>query len=142
MELEWQYNNLTFTEDMIGDNYGFVYIITNTSTNKKYIGKKFFYSMKTKTVKGRKKRSKVFSDWKSYYGSNQVVKDEVSQYGKESFKREIIHLCLSKGECNYMEAKEQFDKDVLRKPDEYYNHWIMVRVQRSHLKNFLTSDSK
>lgn len=140
--LEWYYNNEVFTEEMIGDNYGFVYLITNISNNKKYIGKKFFYSMRSKTVNGKKKRSKVFSDWKSYYGSNQILKDEVSQNGKETFKREIIHLCLSKGECNYMEAKEQFVKDVLRKPDEYYNHWIMVRVQRSHLKYTLTSDTE
>ena len=140
MGLDWQYNNLTFNEDMIGDHYGFVYMITNLSTNKKYIGKKFFYSTKTKQVKGKKKREKVSSDWKSYYGSNQTLKDDVSLLGKENFKREIIHLCLSKGECNYMEAYEQFTNNVLRKPDEYYNHWIMVRVQRSHLKNFLTSD--
>lgn len=140
--LEWQYNNETFTEEMIGDNYGFVYLITNLSTNKKYIGKKFFYSTKTKQVKGKKKRTKVFSDWQSYYGSNQILKEEVAESGKESFKREILHLCLSKGECNYMEAKEQFVNDVLRKPNEYYNHWIMVRVQRSHLKNILTSDAE
>jgi hypothetical protein len=140
--LEWYYNNEVFTEEMIGDNYGFVYLITNISNNKKYIGKKFFYSMRSKTVKGKKKRSKVFSDWKSYYGSNQILKDEVSEKGKETFKREIIHLCLSKGECNYMEAREQFIKDVLRKPDEYYNHWIMVRVQRSHLKYTLTNDAE
>lgn len=141
MELDWQYNNQTFTEDMIGDNYGFVYIITNLSNNKKYIGKKFFYSTKTRQVKGKKKREKVFSDWKSYYGSNQVLKEECISLGKENFKREIIHLCLSKGECNYMEAYEQFVNDVLRKPDEYYNHWIMVRVQRSHLKKFLTNEA-
>ena len=140
MELDWQYNNLTFTEDMIGDYYGFVYMITNLSNNKKYIGKKFFYSTKTRQVKGKKKREKVFSDWKSYYGSNQTLKDDITLLGKENFNREIIHLCLSKGECNYMEAYEQFTNDVLRKPTEYYNHWIMVRVQRSHLKKFLTSD--
>lgn len=142
MDIEWQYNNQTFTEDMIGDNYGFVYIITNLSTNKKYIGKKFFYSTKTKQVKGKKKKEKVFSDWQSYYGSNQVLKEDVVSLGKDNFKREIIHLCLSKGECNYMEAYEQFVNDILRKPHEYYNHWIMVRVQRSHLKKFLTEDTK
>ena len=142
MDIEWQYNNQTFTENMIGDNYGFVYIITNLSTNKKYIGKKFFYSTKTKQVKGKKKKEKVFSDWQSYYGSNQVLKEDVVSLGKDNFKREIIHLCLSKGECNYMEAYEQFVNDILRKPHEYYNHWIMVRVQRSHLKKFLTEDTK
>lgn len=140
MALDWQYNNQNFNEDMIGDYYGFTYVITNLTNNKKYIGKKFFYSTKTRQVKGKKKREKVFSDWKSYYGSNQHLKDDVAKLGKEHFKREIIHLCLSKGECNYTEAKEQFVHDVLRKPDEFYNTWIMVRVNRSHLKNILTNE--
>jgi len=137
MALEWTYNKEVFTEDLVSENYGFIYIITNLSTNKKYIGKKFFYSTKTKQVKGKKKRMKVQSDWKSYYGSNQDLKDEVKELGKDLFTREIIHLCLSKGECNYMEAREQFVQDVLRKPNEFYNHWIMVRVHRNHLKILL-----
>jgi len=43
MGINWTYKSEDFTEDLIGDNYGFVYIITNQVTNKKYIGKKFFY---------------------------------------------------------------------------------------------------
>jgi hypothetical protein len=133
MALEWKYNNEIFTEEMIGDNYGFVYIITNNSTNKKYIGKKFFYSTKTKQVKGKRKRIKVSSDWQSYYGSNEVLKGDVKLLGEENFTREIIHLCKSKGVCGYLEAKEQFIRNVLE-TDDYYNTWIMVRVRKSHLK--------
>lgn len=133
MALEWKYNNEIFTEEMIGDNYGFVYIITNNSTNKKYIGKKFFYSTKTKQVKGKRKRIKVSSDWQSYYGSNEVLKGDVKLLGEENFTREIIHLCKSKGACGYLEAKEQFIRNVLE-TDDYYNTWIMVRVRKSHLK--------
>jgi len=133
MALEWQYNNETFTEEMIGDNYGFVYIITNNSTNKKYIGKKFFYSMKTKQVNKKKKRIKVSSDWQSYYGSNAELQNDVKLLGEENFTREIIHLCKSKGVCGYLEAKEQFIRNVLE-TDDYYNTWIMVRVRQSHLK--------
>jgi hypothetical protein len=133
MALEWKYNNEIFTEEMIGDNYGFVYIITNNSTNKKYIGKKFFYSTKTKQVKGKRKRIKVSSDWQSYYGSNEVLKGDVKLLGEENFSREIIHLCKSKGVCGYLEAKEQFIRNVLE-TDDYYNTWIMVRVRQSHLK--------
>ena len=66
MGLNWTYNDIEFTEDMIGDNYGFVYEITNLTNNRKYIGKKLFYSAKTKQVKGKKKRFKVFSDWQTY----------------------------------------------------------------------------
>ena len=135
MGLNWQYNTKDFTETDIDDNYGFVYIITNTITGKKYIGKKFFYSMKTKVIKGKKKRYKIASDWQTYYGSNTELQNDVKLHGMEHFKREIIHLCKSKGECGYLEAKEQFDRSVLEAND-YYNTWIMVRVRKSHIKAF------
>jgi hypothetical protein len=133
MALEWIFDKNTFTTEQIGDNYGFVYVITNLSNNKKYIGKKFFYSSKTKQVKGKKKKIKVFSDWESYYGSNSELQNDVEKLGKEMFTREIIHLCKSKGTCGYLEAKEQFIRNVLES-DDYYNSWIMVRVRKSHLK--------
>lgn len=133
MALEWLYNKEIFTEEEIGDNYGFVYIITNLSNNKKYIGKKFFYSSKTKQVKGKKKKIKVYSDWQNYYGSNSELQNDVNELGKELFQREIIHLCKSKGVCGYLEAKEQFIRNVLES-DDYYNSWIMVRVRKTHLK--------
>jgi hypothetical protein len=133
MALEWQYNNDIFTEDLIGDNYGFVYIITNTKSNKKYIGKKFFYSIKTKQVNKKRKRIKVSSDWQSYYGSNAELQNDVKTLGEENFTREIVYLCKTKGTCGYLEAKEQFIRNVLE-TDDYYNTWIMVRVRKSHLK--------
>jgi len=136
MEINWLYNDKDFTETDIGENYGFVYLITNLQTGKKYIGKKFFYSQKTKTVKGKKKRFKIESDWKTYYGSNTELQNDVKILGEQLFKREIIHLCKTKGECGYLEAREQFEKRVLETED-YYNTWIMVRVRKSHLKAFL-----
>jgi len=133
MGLNWQHNGQDFTEDLIGDNYGFVYQITNLTNGKKYIGKKFFYSAKTKQVKGKKKKIKVSSNWQTYYGSNDNLQKDVIQYGQEQFVREIIHLCKSKGECGYLEAKEQFVRGVMES-DDYYNSWIMVRVRKSHIK--------
>ena len=132
-QLNWIYKEQDFTEDMIGEDYGFVYIITNEVTGKKYIGKKFFYSSKTKQVKGKRKKIKVPSDWQTYYGSNEELKKDVIIHGRESFRREIVHLCKSKGVCGYLEAKEQFVNGALESED-YYNSWIMVRVRKSHIK--------
>jgi hypothetical protein len=135
MGLNWTHNNIDFTEDLIGNNYGFVYLITNTTNNKKYIGKKLFYSTKTKQVKGKKKKYKASSDWQTYYGSSAELAKDVLSLGHEHFNREILHLCQSKGECSYLEAKEQFIRGVME-TDEYYNTWIMVRVRKSHIKDY------
>ena len=132
--INWKYKGNHFTEEQIGDYSGFVYMITNTKTNKKYIGKKTFFFLKTKVVKGKKKRQKTPSDWKTYYGSNTELQKDVTLHGVEFFEREILHLCKTKGQCNYLEAKEQFNLCVLES-ENYYNDWIMVKVRKSHLGN-------
>jgi len=131
----WIYENKDFIEEQIQDNYGFVYLITNLTNGRKYIGKKFFYSAKTKQVKGKKKKYKAPSDWQTYYGSSAELAKDVLSLGYENFTREILHLCQSKGECGYLEAKEQFIRGVME-TDEYYNNWIMVRVRKSHIKDY------
>jgi len=131
----WIYENKDFIEEQIQDNYGFVYLITNLTNGRKYIGKKFFYSARTKQVKGKKKKIKVPSDWQTYYGSSDILKQDVLQLGHDNFNREILHLCQSKGECGYLEAKEQFVRGVME-TDDYYNTWIMVRVRKSHIKGY------
>ncbi len=135
MGLNWKFDNKDFTEDLIGNNYGFVYQITNLTNGRKYIGKKFFYSAKTRQVKGKKKKYKASSDWQTYYGSSDILKQDVLQLGHDNFNREILHLCQSKGECGYLEAKEQFVRGVME-TDDYYNTWIMVRVRKSHIKGY------
>lgn len=129
----WLYKGQEFSEDLIEDSIGFVYCITNTVSNKKYIGKKLFHASKTKQVKGKKKRYKVSSDWQTYYGSNLELQNDVKLLGENNFSREILYLCKSKGECSYLEAREQFIHKVLES-DDYYNTWIMVRVRKSHIK--------
>jgi hypothetical protein len=126
----WYYNNEEFED--IGEYVGFVYLITNLTNSKKYIGKKNFYFTKSKQVNGKKKRYKVVSDWKDYYGSNKELAKDVEDLGKDAFKREILRLCKSKGEFGYFEAKYQFEHNVLESED-YYNSWIMCRIHKKHL---------
>lgn len=128
----WIYNGNDVIEIPEGS-YGFVYIITNLTNDRKYIGKKFFYTSKRKQVNKVRKRFKVDSDWKDYWSSSDELKADVEKLGKSNFKREIIHFCETKGVTNYLEAKEQFQRAVLENKEEWYNTWIMVRVSRSHL---------
>ena len=129
----WFYNNDMFED--IGEYVGFVYLITNLTNGRKYIGKKNLYFSKTRTVKGKKKRYKVESDWRDYYGSNKELAADVETHGKDNFKREILKLCTTKGEFSYFEAKYQFDNNVLLYPNEWYNGWISCRVRSSHLRH-------
>ena len=99
----------------------------------KYIGKKNFYFSKTKQVKGKKKRIKVESDWKEYFGSNKALVDHVSLYGENKFVREITHLCYTKGEMSYYETKHIFAVDAVIS-EKYYNDWVMCRVRKNHIK--------
>jgi len=126
---------------------GFVYLITNNVSGRKYIGKKLakFSKTTTKTVKlknGTKKkkkiRSKVDSDWHTYYGSSPELTKDVVALGEDNFTREILYFCKSKAECSYIEAREQFTHKVLESTD-YYNGHIQVRVHGSHIKDKLSS---
>jgi len=129
--MTWFYNGEPFI-DPIGY-VGFVYLIINKISGRKYIGKKLFWSTKRKQVNKIRKRTKVESDWKTYWSSSEELKKDVAALGEENFTREIIHLCKSKGVANYLEAREQFKEAVLENKDQWYNDWIMVRVNRSHL---------
>lgn len=140
--MTWTYQSMP-VQQLPEDCVGFVYLITNTTTGRKYIGKKLAKFSKTtyKTVtqkngikKKKKIRSKIDSDWQEYYGSNIELNKDVELLGRDLFVRQILHYCNSKAVCSYIEAREQFDRKVLESAD-YYNGQISVRVHGSHIIN-------
>jgi hypothetical protein len=140
--MTWLYQG-NVVEQLPDDCVGFVYLITNTTSGRKYIGKKLAKFSKTtyKTVKlknGNKKRKKIKgkieSDWQTYYGSSDELIKDVASLGSDKFIREILHYCNSKALTSYLEAKEQFERKVLETTD-YYNGQISVRVHGSHIIN-------
>ena len=137
---DWTYQG-SVVEELPEDCVGFVYLIVNTVTGRKYIGKKLAKFSKTtyKTIKlknGTKKKKKIRghieSDWQTYYGSSVELTADISAIGVDKFTREILHYCNSKAQTSYIEAREQFDRKVLESKD-YYNGQISVRVHGSHI---------
>lgn len=131
----WYYNNEQF--DSTPEEFqGFVYLITEIDTNKKYIGKKNFWKPKILPITKKRKRrvrTRVESDWKTYTGSSEKVTTLVESRGLDKFKREILRLCKTKGEMSYYEAKLQFEYDVLLS-DEYFNEFIGCKIHSRHIK--------
>lgn len=144
----WIFKDLPYNPDVVPDEFfAFVYIIENTETGKKYIGKKRFWfkGKKTVTLKNGKKKKKsilVESDWRDYFGSSKEFTEEVERNGKDKYTRIILHLCKSNAESSYLEAQEQFDRRVLF-DSSYANAWIMCRIRRNHVKGlFGSTDGK
>ena len=130
----WLYEDKEFTD--VEDYYGFIYLIENMANGKKYIGRKFLTKAGYKTVKGKRKKIRVESDWRDYYGSSNSLKEDIDLYGKDSFRRTILRLCKSRGECNYFETKYIFDNDAILDPN-FYNSWVSCKIQASHVKALL-----
>ena len=129
----WTYDNKEIGDEDINEYIGFVYCITNLTNQKSYIGKKLFTSTRTKKIKGKRKKVKFDSGWRNYWGSNALLQADVKELGENNFRREILHLCKSKGTANYLEMREQIDRRVLES-NSWYNDQIYVRVHRSHIK--------
>ncbi len=135
----WKYNERPFDSDDVHDYFGFVYLITNKSNQRQYIGRKYFWSFRTPP--GKKRKVKQESDWKKYYGSCPELKDDLKVFGKETFSREILSLHSTKGSCNFEETKQLFLNNVLQESLDtggpaYYNSNILGRYMRKDYGNF------
>jgi hypothetical protein len=129
----WTYKGNIFQSEDIGKYVGFVYLITNLLTGKKYIGQKLFTKATSRIVNGKTKKSRGVSTWKKYYGSSIDVKFDVQKLGRDNFKREILYLCENKSLMNYLEALEIFRRGALIS-ENYYNLWCKVTSSKKFLK--------
>jgi hypothetical protein len=130
--MEWKHNGETVTELPVGTE-AFVYLITNLTDNRKYVGKKLAKFRKSRPpLKGKKNRRRynVDSDWQDYWGSSEELKADVVALGTENFSREILYFCPTRGSASYLEMVEQVNRKVLES-DEYYNGIINVRIKKS-----------
>lgn len=130
----WRYKGEIIKKTEMEQHHSFIYVIENTTNGRKYIGKKTIFFQKTRQVKGKKKKTKVLSDYADYWGSSPELLADIKKLGKSKFTREILHFCNGKGEANYLELREQIDRRVLES-DEYYNSWISIKVSKDHIKN-------
>ena len=139
--MTWLYKK-KIVEEISEEYIGFVYLITNVVSGRRYIGKKLakfakttyrVVKLKNGTKKKKKIRGKIDSDWRTYYGSSDELLKDITQLGQENFRREILFYCKSKAETSYIEAREQFSRKVLESKD-YYNGQISVRVHGSHIR--------
>ena len=131
---KWTYQE-KIVEELPEDCEAFVYLITNLIDHKKYVGKKLAkFKTTKKPLKGRKnkRRGTKESDWRTYWGSNTNLVDDVLRLGEHRFTREILYYCPSRGVASYLEAKEQFERKVLESA-EYYNGIINVRIGGSEI---------
>ena len=132
-ENPWIYMGTPFDGSLIGDNFGFVYEITNKLNGRSYIGRKYFWSFRT--PKGKKRKVKSESDWRNYYGSCPELKEEIGKLGRQNFSRTILSLHKTAGKTNYEETRQLFTNNVLTEALEddipaFYNSNILGRYYR------------
>lgn len=133
----WLYQGREFSPDEVGKAVGFVYLLTDRESGRRYIGKKGFFSTKTlPPLKGQTRKRKVVtdSDWRTYCSSNKVIQGLVAEHGLDRFRREILHLCQTKSEMTYHETRLQFEHGVLLS-DDWFNDMIMCRLSGKHVRS-------
>ena len=139
--MTWYYQG-EIIEELPADCEGFVYLITNLTNDRKYVGKKLAKFKKVKPpLKGKKnkRRSLAESDWKEYWGSSDRLQADIEKLGKDKFSRQIIHLCKSRGATNYMECYYQMKEHVLLR-DNNYNGIINIRLGIGSVKDVLLEE--
>jgi len=131
--MTWFYRGKEVSDEALKGNAGFIYLITDLTTGKRYIGRKYL-TFSRKLKKGDKRRTSFESDWRDYYSSSKELQSLVEIHGKENFKREIIAFGKTKGEVNFLEVCCQFHVGVLES-DEWLNDAIN-KWKKAHVRNY------
>jgi hypothetical protein len=97
--------------------FGYIYVITNLTNNKKYVGKK-----------------KIVKNHENYFGSSKYLKEDIAKLGKNNFKKEIIEYCLDAKELELREIYYQKLWNVRESKD-----WYNLHIQN---ENFDTTGRK
>lgn len=127
----WKYLGDPFTSEMIDGNVGFVYLITNHTKKKFYVGKKRFLKIQTYQKNKRKRKRKIESNWLEYTGSSDTLNEDI-QEGTDKYSGTILHLCKSLGWMSWWETYEILSREALQR-DDYYNSWVSCKIHRKHL---------
>jgi len=131
--MTWTYNNESVSDEVIGDAYGFVYIIENLTNGRRYIGRKYLTKAAYKTVKGKRKKIRKASDWETYWGSNKFLIEDVKTLGEVNFTRTIMMFCRNRSECSYWETHYIFSLGALLS-DAFYNEWVTCKISKKNIK--------
>jgi len=131
--MTWTYNNESVSDEVIGDAYGFVYIIENLIDGRRYIGRKYLTKAAYKTVKGKRKKIRKASDWETYWGSNKFLIEDVKNHGEDNFTRTIVRFCRNRSECSYWETHYIFALGALLS-DAFYNEWVTCKISKKNIK--------
>ncbi len=137
--MDWSFEGKPIDEETAASFFGFVYLITNMVTGRKYIGRKCLTKAGRKTVKGKVKKLRLESDWKTYYGSSDELKKDVELLGADKFTREILKFVKARGELNYWETKYIMDAEAILRTS-YYNQWFSCKIHAGHVKSLWIDD--
>ena len=123
----WLYNGKPLLEAP-EEFFGFVYLITNKKSGKKYIGRKYFGTTRRIKIKGKKRRKVIRKDsnWKTYTGSSKILNSDLEKLGKKNFTFKVLILGKTKGQVNYLEENIHHRFHVAFRED-YYNDCIGPR---------------
>ena len=97
--------------------YGFLYLIQNLEFDRKYVGSKSLVSG---------------SDWHSYWGSSNMLKQDIKLLGEDCFSRTILEFSYTKKELRKLEKQWLFG---ITDWNRYYNDKRCLKYYGCRKKN-------